>query len=111
MVAKHKEHGSALLRQRAYDLEFIRLGQKVRDYDHILERLFDSDIIVKGMSIRHPLDVGEGYLVVLRVVEAGTDKVGFHSAPTFAEVIEGLINRLKNRTLKFKDDEYANSEG
>jgi hypothetical protein len=107
MTKKQTEHGSAYLRQRAFDLECIKLGLKVRDYDHQIERMFEDDILVQGLSIRHPQDEGEDYLVTVRMIRAGEWFVAFHAAGSFHELLEGLVNRMRNKSLKWKEDKYA----
>ncbi len=107
MQKKKRGEHSAYARQLAYQDEMYKIGCLVVDYDRHIGEYFDADILVTGMSIRHPMDEGQDYLVTLRAVVSGDAKVAFHAGATFQEVLVGLINRMKNRSLKWKDDGYA----
>lgn len=99
--------GSAMGSQLAYEKALIRFAEKINLYEATLEHLFDDDIIITGMTIRHPLDTGEDYLVTLRAVIAGEAKVAFHDGASLLEALEGLVNRMRNKSLKWKADKYA----
>lgn len=107
-MAKYKDiPGNAMGSVLAYQRALMRLGEKLNEYERTLESLFDDDIIVNSMSIRHPMDEGEEYLVTVRVVRGGESLVGFHAASTLSESLEGLLNRLRNKSMKWKADKYA----
>lgn len=90
-----------------FERECIRLAVNIRSYDTLMASLFEDDIIVTGTTIRHPLEEKEDYLITVRAIIAGEHFVAFHGAPTYHEATEGLINRLRNRTMKWKEDKYA----
>ncbi len=70
----------------------------------------DADgLTVKGVTIRVPKDHGEDYLVTFRARVDGTDCVAFHGAMSFAEAVTGALRRLYNRSLKWREDEYSDS--
>ena len=107
MGAKDKNEGSARGRQHAFDMECMRLGLKLRGYEQVLDRMFDKEVVITGMSIRHPQEEGEDSLVILKAVVSGESMVAFHAASSLHEVLEGLMNRLQNASLKWKEDQYA----
>jgi hypothetical protein len=47
------------------------------------------------------------YLIVVQAAKDGERVVAFQSAPTLAEAFEGLFNRLENRSIRWRADEYA----
>lgn len=108
MAVKYKEEpGSALGSQLAYQKALVRFAEKVNLYEASLEHLFEDDIIVTGLSIRHPLDEGEEYLITVRAIIGGAPMVAFHAGASMFEVLEGLVNRMRNKSLKWKGDAYA----
>lgn len=98
--------GNAAGSHAAYVRALVRVAEALLDFEQTAERLFEEDVHIRGMSIRMPDDDRPEYMAVVRVYEGGVKKVGFHNAPSFSEVVVGVVNRLKNRSMKFKDDEY-----
>jgi len=96
--------GSAL----AYQQQMVRLAQQFVRFEQIIERMFDENEEVYGMSIRVPTERGAEYLVTIRVRIDHTYKVGFSSASSFFEAVRGALARLENKSMRWKDDEYAN---
>ena len=87
-------------------------GRLVRAVDHLglvmEQRLYRTEG-VKTIRVRGPLDPGDEYLIVVRAdADDGTPMVGFHSGVDLASAFIGLANRLRNGTLKWHMDEYAN---
>jgi len=110
-LAKRKQFyeeipGDALGSQAAYMRQLVRLAETLMEFESVSDRLWEEEVYIFGVSIRFPADDRPEYLAVVRVGGVAGKQVGFHSAPTFAEVVSGVIQRLKNRTLKFKEDEY-----
>lgn len=108
MAVKYKEvPGSAYGSQLAYQKALIRFAEKINLYEASLEHLFEDDVVVTGLTIRHPLDEGEDYLITMRAIRAGEKIVAFHDGSSMFEVLEGLVNRLRNKSLRWKKDKYA----
>ncbi len=107
MQKKKRGEHSAYARQLAYQEEMYKIGCLIVDYDRHIGEYFEDDILVSGMSFRLPMEDGQDYLVTLRAIIGGEAKVAFHAGATFQEVIVGLINRMKNGSLKWKVDVYA----
>lgn len=96
--------GSAL----AYQQQMVRMAQQFVRFEQILERMFEDDEEVTGMSIRVPNTEGADYLVTVRSRCGNENRVAFHSGASFAETVRGMVARLENRSLRWKADEYAN---
>lgn len=108
MPVKYEEvPGSAIGSQLAYQKALIRFAEKINLYEASLEHLFEDDINVTSLSIRHPLDEGEDYLITIRAIAAGEKVVAFHDGASLFEALEGLVNRLRNKSLRWKADKYA----
>lgn len=99
--------GNAIASQLAFDKQMVARGIALGRVDTYLDAYAEDDIFVLGMSIRIPQDVGEDYLVTVRASTTEGAVVAFHSAASFDEVIVGLSNRLQNKSLRWKDDQYS----
>lgn len=91
----------------AYDRECHNFAVKMRGYEHLLEQLFERDVEVYSMSIRHPKEEYDEYLITVRAYVEGKPSVTFHAAPMFYEALEGILNRMRNANVKWKPDQYA----
>lgn len=99
--------GNAMMSAQNHQRRLIRMAETLQRLEPVLEKLWDEDTIVMGMSIRFAVDEGDDYLATIRAQKDGEQVVSFHSAQTFYEVVEGVINRLTNRSLRWKADEFA----
>ena len=52
----------------------------------------------------------QGVLVIAKGFLGNDWQVAFHRADTVSEAVAGLGNRLRNGTLKWRQDEYANDK-
>jgi hypothetical protein len=84
-----------------------RLGGTLIRTERILEGLDNEDCIVTSLRVRTPGYTYSDYLVTIKAEIEGVPHVGFHGATTFGEAIQGAIERLQNRTMKWKADQYA----
>ena len=85
----------------------LRMGQSMLELDRLLERYDDEDVFISGFSVRPPGTSGNDWFLVVRAETPEGKKVAFHNAPTFAELVKGLVDRLSNRSLKWKADQYG----
>lgn len=98
--------GSAIGSHAAYARQMIRQAETLLGMEDVLDHLFEEDVQLRSISIRCPEDDRPEYMAVVRVFWHGEKQVAFHNAPTFLETMTGVVNRLKNRSLQFKDDKY-----
>lgn len=98
--------GNSVGSHAAYLRQMVRQAETLQDFERILERMFEEETYVTGISFRFPHDDRLEYLAVVRVDGHAGRQVGFHNAPTFLEVVTGTVERLKNNSLRFKEDEY-----
>lgn len=85
------------------------IGQTVIIANGVMERLDEEDVALLSITVNTPYGAREDFLVVGRFRVGTERKVAFHSAGTFYEALKGFLDRLINRTLVMKDDQYANS--
>lgn len=84
-----------------------RDGLALHKGDEALRGMFDEGMQVKAIRFRssgHP--EGEWLAVVTMETENG-GVVGFHSGVTLVDCITGVLRKLTNRSLKWKEDDYA----
>lgn len=84
-----------------------RQGAKLLRWESLLESLDNDDTILSGLKVRLPQMEYDEYLIVVQAAKDGERVVAFQSAPTLAEAFEGLFNRLENRSIRWRADEYA----
>lgn len=100
-------NGSAMLSAVNHQRRLIRLGETLQQLEPVLDKLYEEDTMILGVSIRFTDDEGGDYLVVIRAQKDGERVVAFHAAATFYEAVEGFVNRLTNRSLRWKADEFT----
>lgn len=81
-----------------------RMGESILTVDdYITGRLGDYDPITEVRFKVRYLDEGDILVVVKRKGEAGKT-IGFGSADTLGEAVISLANRLKNGSIKWRED-------
>lgn len=95
--------GSALAAQQVV----LGIGEKLVLAEKVIDSAWDAGIYVRSLSVRLPDDESSEYRLVIRALVEGEACVAFHNGATLSDVIVGLLNRLQNRSLKFRRDEYA----
>lgn len=106
---KAEEHaGNALDSRAAYAKQMLRLGELVNTMEASIDNLWDDQIQVTSIRLSLSNETRSDVLVVIKATTEGEAILAFHSAETIPEAVTGLCNRLKNKSLKWKEDEYAN---
>jgi len=99
--------GNAMGSQAAYVRQMLRQSEALLGFEDDVRRLDEADMFILTVSVRFPHGDRSEYLAVVRVDGAGGRRVGFHNAPTYLETLVGVVNRLKNGSMRFKEDVYA----
>lgn len=99
--------GNTLASQRSYEQSMVKVGQAVNRLDAYIDAYAEEDVFVSSMSIRVPQDIGDDVFITVRARVNDEAVVAFHGGATFAEALTGLINRFQNRSLRWKEDQYA----
>lgn len=76
-------------------------------FDDTTHALDEDMVYVQSITFKTPNEERSGWMVVMRATTEGKQVVGFHNADTFAEALKGTIDRLTNRSIKWKADAYA----
>jgi hypothetical protein len=84
------------------------VGFAVSDLGLAMEGKRQLSVEVMGFSVRAPRESGDEFLVTLRVLDAdGAPWIAFHSATSLDETLSGVVARLWNGTLKYREDSWA----
>lgn len=98
--------GDSVGEAQAWVRQQVKQLEAVARLDGLLDTSDERGVSIEGISVRCPNYEREGWLLVIR---ARTDEgavVAFHDAPTFLEACVGLSNRIRNNSLKWREDEY-----
>ncbi len=98
---------SALAVQRV----LLRLAEQLVRAEDIFERLDEGDLSIDSMGVRLPQYEGGDYMVTVRAVKEGVAVVGFHGADSLAESLRGVLARLSNGSMRWRDDKYRGENG
>lgn len=98
--------GKGVEGHRAFVAQQLKVAEGVMQLEQALVREEEA-----GMSLHQLKLIAKGsdaveWLVVLTVDTDNGPKVAFTSASSLVEALVSLGNRLRNRTLKWRDDEY-----
>jgi hypothetical protein len=81
-----------------------RLGKAMIFMDEVMSAAADDDIRLVEVRVR-PAGSGEGeYLVVVKADTPYGRQVGFHSADVPSEALRGAMERIRNKTMKWRED-------
>lgn len=79
----------------------------------MLERLYHpyeparlTELDITEIRVKKPKADGEGVMIIVKATEEGQTFVGFHSADSAGEALKGALERVQNRTLKWREDHY-----
>ncbi len=99
--------GNAVLSQAMFERQVMQLGKRLLELDHHAHRMHGEGRRIKALRLKGPaMEFGE-WMAVLTAEQEGVGYVAFHSGETASGTLAGLIARLANSSLKWKEDEYA----
>ncbi len=99
---KHVERFEAS--QRAADNYLKRLGASLERLDVWVSEAPDDEHFVTGFKVVVRYGTIGDVLIVVQADSADGGVVAFHTADLVSEAIKGVMNRLDNGTLKWKED-------
>lgn len=96
---------------RASELEYqramLRAAEQLMRFERVAERLDDQDCWLRSITVRLPGEARNTFLAVVRADNAGAPVVSFHEGDTLLECLRGMVARLENGSVKWKDDQYG----
>jgi hypothetical protein len=105
-MSSEKQEGSRVAKI-LYERTMLRNAEQVVRFEYLIDRMIEEDVWIEGMTIRLSREAENEYLVILRAVVGGEAKVTFQSGTTLLDSLVGLLRRLENRSLEWKEDKYA----
>lgn len=99
--------GNAMASAMAVQRQLIRAAEQVARAEGTFRWHEDRDRDILAIRVRMPQHAEGEYMAVVSADSDEGPVVAFHSAPTFGETIVGLLARLENDTLVWKEDKYA----
>jgi hypothetical protein len=99
--------GNAMMSAKLFAEQTIKAAETLIRVERSLDRLFEKEVYVEGVTIRCPTEEKPGYLAIVRAVTPAGRMVAFHREETFWEVVVGVAKRLENGSLKWAEDRYG----
>lgn len=99
--------GNAMASAMAIQRQLIRGAEQLARAESTFRWHEDRDRAVLAIRIRLPEYAGGEYMAVVSAEEEGARVVGFHNGTTLFETVQGLLARMENDTLVWKEDKYA----
>lgn len=105
MSKKRENHdGNAAASAAAFTRQMVRVGEVLHRAEFTIDRDADEDLFLTHINIKVNPSGDGGYLAIIKAETPEGRVVAFHDAPTLAETIVGVLDRLSNRSLKFRED-------
>lgn len=109
-MTEHRRDNDARRADRAYKMWQEGLARGLANLDWYREEIQEERPTITGLVIRCDPGDEEGVLVVIKGYEGTVWKVAFHRADTISAAVSEVGNRLRNGSLRWKEDAYADSK-
>ncbi len=83
----------------------------LQGFGKIIDSLWADDLVLVSLSIRMPQREGGEFFMVVRASQDGKSVVAFRSADYMEDLMVGFARAAKSRSLRFKEDKYAENDG
>lgn len=110
MSTNHRRDNEARRSDKAFRKMQEGLAQAIFYIDQYREEVQEERATLTSFIVKCDYDDEAGVLLVIKGYEGSTWRVSFHRGTTVTEALTGLGNRLRNGSLKWRDDDYANSK-
>lgn len=91
-------------RERAAQRMMIKLGVALERLDVMTTEGLSNETYITGINIKIRYDTHGDVIVVLKADSADGKLVGFNTADSPSSAVLGLVNRLDNGTLRWRED-------
>lgn len=102
--------GDAVASARAVTEYWYSVGRALGDIDKFQETGHVDQPELYELRLRCDQSDPQGYLIIAKGVAEAGYVIAFHRGENVVEAIVGMSRRLKNHTLKWKEDQYANDK-
>ncbi len=102
--------GNSVASAQAYQRQLVKASEALMSLEDTLSWYEDEEKWVYSIRVSMPSEDRDEYLGVIKASGVEGDQIAFHQGGTYLETLVGVAQRLKNRTLKWRDDEYGNKK-
>jgi hypothetical protein len=88
----------------AVERQMLRLATILLGMEKIIENWDDDDIFFTSMTIKDKRMEDGGWLAIVKATTPSGNLVGFHGGDTFSECVRGVVERMANKTMRFRED-------
>ena len=110
MPTNHRRDHDAASSNRAFEKYVQGLARGLMNIDMYHQDIQEGRPTLTKIIIKCDPDDEQGVLIIGSGYEGGTWKVCFHRDVDIPATVTGFGNRLRNGSLKWKDDDYANKK-
>lgn len=107
MKAGHRRDNDAPKADRAHKRYIEELARGVLNIDRYVEEIQEARPTLVGVKVRCDVTDEMGVLVILTGYEGSKAMVAFHRDITVSAALQGVGNRLRNGSLKWRVDQYG----
>ena len=95
--------------QTGYNVQsvMLKLARPVFLFSQRSELEPDTDKRFKLIKFKAPNLPGGEWLGIATIELEGQPYVGFHKADDFASCVQGMMNRINNGSIQWKEDQYG----
>jgi len=93
---RHREQAESALRDKVVR-QLLWAEKAINDAE-------ERDCFVRDIRLVNKLALGGGWLAVIRAESSEGKFVAFHGGDTYMETVSGVVARLQNGSLKWKED-------
>jgi hypothetical protein len=88
----------------AVERQMIRLATTIYGMERTIETWDEEDVFFTSLTIRDKRMEGGGWLAIVKARGSSGNLVAFHGGDSFAECVRGVVERMINKSLKFRED-------
>ena len=99
--------GNAVESAAMHTRMLVSTGRKVHEMAYVLEKSAAEEFMVRRITFRCDGDPRGSWLAIITGDDGSGPVVAFHSGDGLTATIEGLAAKIRNGSLKWKEDQYA----
>lgn len=99
--------GDAMQSALNYQRMVLKLGNKLIDLEVAVSKLHEDGVTVKMIKLKASPNPNGDWLAIVTASTENGEVVAFHSSDDLSSTITGVGAKLRNGSLKWKEDEYA----
>lgn len=106
MSNREQHAGNALASQAAFTKEMVRVAAVLHRLDGIAQDNYEEGRLITGIRLSFPTPMRDGYLAVMTSEVDGERFVAFNNDPSPVTALIGIILKLENKSIKWKEDQW-----